>query len=300
MLLDLVWWTGTAALLRRLRLAPATGAASAALPDPPRRPHRHRARPGAPQLGAGPGADDHLTKPFDVDIWTRWLRPVTARGGAGVAPSAWRHRLDPATRTVRQHEQAGEMSPARVFGAAGAAGGARYVLSRQQIERLMYSWDAAIESNAVGCTSTTCGRKLGQRRSAPCGRWAISSPGKTCDAPRFRPVSALRFAHPAAVAVVPGALAIVWGSFVCSWGYQTGVHEADELTDGHLASVASLLLNLRATEFVEGLSGPSAPRPGSSRTTTSNHERGAVGAQKARGVPAGSAPSHVQRDRRVC
>jgi len=48
-----------------------------------------------------------------------------------------------------------------------------------------------------------------------------------------------------------GALALVWGSFVFI-GYQTGVHEADELTDGHLASVAALLLNLRATEAMEG------------------------------------------------
>ncbi|BEP93990.1 ATP-binding protein [Acidovorax sp. A79] len=48
-----------------------------------------------------------------------------------------------------------------------------------------------------------------------------------------------------------GALALVWGSFVFI-GYQTGVHEADELTDGHLASVAALLLNLRATEAAEG------------------------------------------------
>lgn len=48
-----------------------------------------------------------------------------------------------------------------------------------------------------------------------------------------------------------GALALVWGSFVFI-GYQTGVHEADELTDGHLASVAALLLNLRATEPVDG------------------------------------------------
>lgn len=47
------------------------------------------------------------------------------------------------------------------------------------------------------------------------------------------------------------ALALVWGSFVFL-GYQTGVHEADELTDGHLASVAALLLNLRATEAVAG------------------------------------------------
>ena len=46
------------------------------------------------------------------------------------------------------------------------------------------------------------------------------------------------------------ALALVWGSFVFI-GYQTGVHEADELTDGHLASVTALLLNLRATEAMD-------------------------------------------------
>lgn len=36
-----------------------------------------------------------------------------------------------------------------------------------------------------------------------------------------------------------GALALVWGSFVVV-GFTTGLHEADELTDGHLASVAAL------------------------------------------------------------
>ncbi|MBA3058135.1 MAG: two-component sensor histidine kinase [Gammaproteobacteria bacterium] len=38
-----------------------------------------------------------------------------------------------------------------------------------------------------------------------------------------------------------GALFIVWGGFVLL-GYKTGIHEADELTDGHLASVALLQL----------------------------------------------------------
>ena len=37
------------------------------------------------------------------------------------------------------------------------------------------------------------------------------------------------------------ALLVVWGCFVVL-GYQTGIHEADELTDGHLASVAMLEL----------------------------------------------------------
>ena len=48
-----------------------------------------------------------------------------------------------------------------------------------------------------------------------------------------------------------GSLVLVWASFVYL-GYQAGVHEADELTDGHLASVATLLLNMRATEVVSG------------------------------------------------
>jgi two-component system, OmpR family, sensor histidine kinase QseC len=40
-----------------------------------------------------------------------------------------------------------------------------------------------------------------------------------------------------------GALTLVWATFIL-FGYATGEHEADELTDGHLASVSSLLLPL--------------------------------------------------------
>ena len=50
-----------------------------------------------------------------------------------------------------------------------------------------------------------------------------------------------------------GSLLVVWASFVAV-GYNTGVHEADELTDGHLASVASLLLAQRFGDFA-----PDAP-----------------------------------------
>ena len=51
------------------------------------------------------------------------------------------------------------------------------------------------------------------------------------------------------LAWVLGALAVVWLGFVAI-GLRTGVHEADELTDGHLASTASLLLSQRGIEFV--------------------------------------------------
>ena len=46
-----------------------------------------------------------------------------------------------------------------------------------------------------------------------------------------------------------GALALVWLSFIAV-GFQTGMHEADELTDGHLASVATILLSERDGQFV--------------------------------------------------
>ena len=59
-----------------------------------------------------------------------------------------------------------------------------------------------------------------------------------------------------------GALALVWGSFVFM-GYRTGVHEADELTDGHLASVAVLFAHLSGSEAV----GKSAAPPYTRRST---------------------------------
>jgi two-component system sensor histidine kinase QseC len=46
------------------------------------------------------------------------------------------------------------------------------------------------------------------------------------------------------------ALVLVWAFFIVV-GFRTGVHEADELTDGHLASVASLLLSEHEGRFDE-------------------------------------------------
>ena len=51
------------------------------------------------------------------------------------------------------------------------------------------------------------------------------------------------------LAWVLAALALVWASFIVA-AFRTGIHEADELTDGHLASVASILLSQRNGEFV--------------------------------------------------
>lgn len=50
------------------------------------------------------------------------------------------------------------------------------------------------------------------------------------------------------VAWTLAALLVVWAAFMY-FGYRTGMREADELTDGHLASVASVLFSQLAPEF---------------------------------------------------
>jgi two-component system, OmpR family, sensor histidine kinase QseC len=52
------------------------------------------------------------------------------------------------------------------------------------------------------------------------------------------------------------ALTLVWATFI-AFGYKTGEHEADELTDGHLASVSALLMPLAPA----GLMPDAAPAP---------------------------------------
>ena len=54
---------------------------------------------------------------------------------------------------------------------------------------------------------------------------------------------------------VLAALLLVWAGFVMV-GYRTGIHEADELTDGHLAGTAALLLALDLPPFAEPVREP--------------------------------------------
>lgn len=56
-----------------------------------------------------------------------------------------------------------------------------------------------------------------------------------------------------------GALVVVWAGFI-AFGYLAGEHEADELTDGHLASVSSLLMPLARTGLAAAVT--EGPPPG--------------------------------------
>lgn len=153
-------------LLRRLRASPVPGSGQPqALPDPSIPVLIVTARDQVHQRIAGLdlGADDYLAKPFDVDELDARLRALLRRAAGRAAPTI-RYadiEVDPAARTVRMQGRPVDMSP-REFSVLLVLLEARgRVLSRQQIEERLYSWDAAIESNAVEVHIHHLRRKLG-------------------------------------------------------------------------------------------------------------------------------------------
>ncbi|MFY3385849.1 response regulator [Paracidovorax sp. MALMAid1276] len=152
-------------LLRRLRLSPAGEAQASVLPDPATPVLIVTARDQVHQRIAGLdlGADDYLTKPFNVDELDARLRALLRRAAGRTSPTI-RHgdiELDPAGRTVRQKGKPVDMSPREFSVLLVLLESRGRVLSRQQIEERLYSWDAAIESNAVEVHIHHLRRKLG-------------------------------------------------------------------------------------------------------------------------------------------
>jgi two-component system OmpR family response regulator/two-component system response regulator QseB len=155
-------------LLQRLRTSPPTAgleAGAPALPDPATPVLIVTARDRVSQRIAGldQGADDYLVKPFDVDELDARLRALLRRAAGRASPTI-RYgdiEVDPAARTVVQDGKPVEMSP-REFSVLLVLLQARgRVLSRQQIEERLYSWQSAIESNAVEVHIHHLRRKLG-------------------------------------------------------------------------------------------------------------------------------------------
>jgi two-component system response regulator QseB len=155
-------------LLQRLRQSPAAvGITSGpgALPDPATPVLIATARDQVQQRIAGLdlGADDYLVKPFDIDELEARLRALLRRAVGRATPlvSYGDIELNPAARTVSLRGEPVDMSP-REFSVLLVLLEARgRVLSRQQIEERLYSWDAAIESNAVEVHIHHLRRKLG-------------------------------------------------------------------------------------------------------------------------------------------
>lgn len=113
--------------------------------------------------GLDMGADDYVTKPFDPDELAARMRALARRaaGRAQATLQVGELHIDPAAHTVQRSGAPVELS-AREFGVLLALVEARpRVLSRAQIEARLYSWDQALDSNAIEVHVHHLRRKLG-------------------------------------------------------------------------------------------------------------------------------------------
>ena len=119
--------------------------------------------PEAHILGLDSGADDYLTKPFDVAELAARMRAVMRRHGGHSQPvlSHQGVTLDPVTHQVTRDGEPVLLSGREfaVLVALVARPGA--VLSRAQLVDRLYGWSEAVESNTVTVYVHQLRRKLG-------------------------------------------------------------------------------------------------------------------------------------------
>jgi DNA-binding response OmpR family regulator len=109
------------------------------------------------------GADDYVLKPFDLDEIAARLRALVRRSHGRTQPvlSLGEIELDPAARTVARAGQAVELT-AREFDLLHLLlENAGRVLSRRTLEEQLYTWNEAVDSNALEVHIHHLRRKLG-------------------------------------------------------------------------------------------------------------------------------------------
>jgi two-component system OmpR family response regulator len=126
------------------------------------------------------GADDYLVKPFEIRELLARMRAVLRRQGSGASPilSNGETTLDPATHTASRRDETVALT-AREFTLLQALlirPGS--ILSRSELERMIYGWNEEVESNAVEFLIHAIRKKLGSQviRNVRGVGWMVDKP----------------------------------------------------------------------------------------------------------------------------
>ncbi|MHB1186200.1 response regulator [Thiobacillus sp.] len=109
------------------------------------------------------GADDYVLKPFDLDEIAARLRALVRRAHGRPEPvlTLGAIELNPAARTVTRAGQAVELTPREFDLLHLLLQNADRVLTRRSLEEQLYTWNDAVDSNALEVHIHHLRRKLG-------------------------------------------------------------------------------------------------------------------------------------------